>query len=113
MDVRNLVLEVGENESAESIQARLDKAAEDGFFLVNVVGCLAFLRTSISQKKPGQIAMTSATRPLANRDGKDETAKAIIQANPDRSIRELVGMLAEMGMKRGKTWIADARAGSK
>lgn len=75
MDVRNLVLEVGENESAESVQARLDKAADDGFFLVNVVGRLAFLRTSISQKKSGQIAMTGATQPLANRTARTKRPK--------------------------------------
>ena len=52
MDCQNLVIEIEESESATSVQARLDKAAEDGFFLVNVVGRLAFLRTSIAQKKP-------------------------------------------------------------
>ena len=52
MDVRNLVLEIEDRESAAEVQARLDKAAGDGFFLVNVVGRLAFLRTSITQQKP-------------------------------------------------------------
>jgi hypothetical protein len=45
----------------------------------------------------------------ANRDGKDEAARAVIHANPDKSLRELVDMLAELGIKRGKTWISDAR----
>lgn len=48
-----------------------------------------------------------------NRDGKDEAAKAIVQANPDKSLRELVDLLADMGIKRGKTWVSDARMGSK
>lgn len=56
MGVRNLVLEFGENESAPELQARLDKAGEDGFFLVNVVGRFAFLRTSVAQS-------TTATTP--------------------------------------------------
>ena len=64
MDLRNLVLEVGENESAASVQARLDDAAKDGFFLVNVVGRLAFLRTCVTQKKTG----TATVSPPKRRD---------------------------------------------
>lgn len=51
MDARNLVLEIGESESAQDVQSRLDVAAKDGYFLVNVVGRLAFLRTSIAPTK--------------------------------------------------------------
>lgn len=51
MIAQNLVLEVGEDESAADVQSRLNTAAEDGFFLVNVVGKLAFLRKSITQPK--------------------------------------------------------------
>ena len=47
-----MVLEIKDGEYAADLQARLDKAAEDGFFLVNVVGRLAFLRTTVTQKKP-------------------------------------------------------------
>lgn len=52
MGVKNLVLELGQDESASELQARLDKAGEDGFFLVNVVGRFAFLRTSVAQSTP-------------------------------------------------------------
>lgn len=48
----------------------------------------------------------------ANRDGHDETAKAVIMANPDKSIRDIVDMLAEMGIKRGKTWVSNCRIAS-
>ena len=60
MDVKNLVLELGESESAQSVQARLDAAGTDGFFLVNVVGRLAFLRTSVTQKKPESVPAPEA-----------------------------------------------------
>ena len=52
VDVKNLVLEINDGECAADVEARLDKAAKDGFFLVNVVGRLAFLRTPVTQKKP-------------------------------------------------------------
>jgi hypothetical protein len=60
MEVRNLVLEIRENESAAEVQARFNEAAEDGFFLVNVVGRLAFLRTSVMQKKDSDADDTKA-----------------------------------------------------
>jgi hypothetical protein len=54
---KNLVLEITENESAAELQTRLDRAGADGFFLVNVVGRFAFLRTSVSQPKPSPVVM--------------------------------------------------------
>ena len=47
-----MVLEIKETETPLEIQDRLNHAADDGFFLVNVVGRFAFLRTSISQSAP-------------------------------------------------------------
>jgi hypothetical protein len=55
MAAKNLVLEIGESESAMDIQVRLDKAADAGYFLVNVVGHLAFLRTTVTPTKPEKL----------------------------------------------------------
>ena len=44
-----------------------------------------------------------------NRDGQNEKALVIIKANPDMSIRALVNVLKDSGIKRGKTWVSDAR----
>lgn len=54
MQAQNLVLEISPEESAADVEVRLNQAAEDGFFLVNVVGRMAFLRTSVvpKDKKP-------------------------------------------------------------
>ena len=98
MEVRNLVLEIGENESASDVQARLNKAGEDGFFLVNVVGRLAFLRTTVTQPK-------QESRPLGNADGKESEALAIIMAHSGDSIFNLVQRLQAAGIERGKNWV--------
>jgi len=44
-----------------------------------------------------------------NRDGQDERAKRIIAENPDLSLRNLVVLLRERGMDRGKDWVRKAR----
>jgi hypothetical protein len=49
--IRNLVLEVTEGESAQDLQARLNRAGDDGFFLVNAVGRLLLLRASVVPRK--------------------------------------------------------------
>ena len=116
MDVRNLVLEIGESESAADVQTRLDKAAEGGYFLVNVVGRLAFLRTTVTPRKPEPVPAQSLqhrqSRPeiQASRDSKDEAANAYLKANPDATLPELVKGLAVLGIDRKKTWVSEHRA---
>lgn len=58
MAVKNLVLEVGETETAPDLQRRLNEAAEDGFFLVTVIGRFAFLRTTAAQPKKRKAVVT-------------------------------------------------------
>jgi hypothetical protein len=103
MNVQNLVLEIGENESAADVQTRLNKAAGDGFFLVNVVGRLAFLRTTVMQKKPEE------RRPLSNVDGKEDVALSIIRDHVEDSCTKLEQRLAEAGIKRSVNWIGKKR----
>jgi hypothetical protein len=44
-----------------------------------------------------------------NKDGKDAAAHTIIADNPDKSIRVLVGLLSDAGIKRGKSWVSEKR----
>ena len=46
---------------------------------------------------------------VANKDGKDELAIALIKANPKLSIRKTVDLLKENGIKRGKDWVQAKR----
>ena len=110
MDVQNLVLEIEENESAADVQARLDKAGADGFFLVNVIGRLALLRKSIVVKKAlGGVSVAKTGGAQANVDGKDDAAARIIRHNSLLPIRRLVALLGEAGIKRKKTWVGEMR----
>jgi hypothetical protein len=45
-----------------------------------------------------------------NKDGKDAEAEAVIRANPGMSIRDLERQLATFEIKRGRTWITQAKA---
>lgn len=42
-------------------------------------------------------------------DGRETEALAIIKADPDASLRQLVERLEDVGIRRGKTWISDKR----
>ncbi len=57
----------------------------------------------------GKATLTIHGRYKGNQDGKDDAARAAIQANPDKSVRELVALLADLGIKRGKSWVSEAR----
>lgn len=45
----------------------------------------------------------------ADADGKDTAAKVIVQANKEKTITEIRKILLDTGIKRGKTWVGDAR----
>ena len=45
----------------------------------------------------------------ANRDGKDDTARAVIKANVTMTVTALIAKLKALGIKRGKTWVTEAR----
>jgi hypothetical protein len=123
MSVRNLVIDIPENASATAVQARLDEAAEDGYFLVNVVGRLAFLRTTVTPQKPDsrRVEDTKAAEFLRANLGKPDTAictfvdeavvkvgtqhteekaakvRALIEEFPDANPRELEAISKERG----------------
>jgi hypothetical protein len=58
-------------------------------------------------KKPGERNKLGGFQ--ANQDGKDDAAARIIRHNSILSVRELVELLAEAGIKRGKTWVSETR----
>lgn len=88
MSVKNLVLEFCENESAAELQTRLDKAAEDGYFLVNVVGRFAFLRTSAAQQQKVLPVVTDADLPV-NEDALAMIRKALKNCRTDITLEAL------------------------
>ena len=45
----------------------------------------------------------------ANRDGKDEAARAVIKANVTMTVTALIAKLKALGIERGKTWVTEAR----
>jgi hypothetical protein len=46
----------------------------------------------------------------SDRDGLDKAARAIVQADPRRTIREIRHALADAGIRRSVGWISNARA---
>ena len=45
----------------------------------------------------------------ANRDGRDDEARALLAKHPEWKVREAVERLAELGIKRGRTWVVEQR----
>jgi hypothetical protein len=51
--------------------------------------------------------MTSRKGFKGNKDGRDNEALALLQANPKLSVRNAVAALKDVGIGRGKTWVND------
>jgi hypothetical protein len=56
------------------------------------------------------VGLTSRRGKPSNKDGFDDAAEAAIRANLEMPIRKLQEHLAALGIQRGTTWIAKARA---
>jgi hypothetical protein len=56
------------------------------------------------------VSLTSRKGKPANKDGFDDAAETAIRANMDMPIRKLQEHIAGLGINRGTTWIAKARA---
>jgi hypothetical protein len=67
--------------------------------------------TGLLNKVGNSKAVLSIKNPgnKADKDGMDAAAKALIAANPDMKIPALMQLLKEAGIKRGKTWVSEAR----
>jgi hypothetical protein len=60
----------------------------------------------------GEAKVTLNSKPSgkkANADGREEEARQIIKDNPDAIVRELMVLMKDARIKRGKTWIGDTR----
>jgi len=99
-----LVIDIPAGSTAAEAQALLDGPCRQGYFLVNVVGQLAFLRMPVAKRN--EVPKTSQK---ANADGKDAAAEQFISQHPEMSIRDLVTALADFGIPRKKTWVSDTR----
>ena len=109
MDYQHLVLEFSENESAADVQLRLDKAAADGFFLVNVIGRLAFMRTTKKSEPTAAVvddtpvnadALTVLSKALASRSRitlRDLRRIARFDAFPEKEWYRALESLVESG----------------
>ena len=100
------VVDVPHGASEDEARRLLNGPCEvNRYMLVQVLpvpnGARAFYRlvASAYDKKPGERN--------GNRDGKDDAARAVLRANPDKSIRQLVDMLADLDIKRGRTWVSN------
>lgn len=49
----------------------------------------------------------------ANRDGRDDDARALIAANPDCTVPRLLELLGEHGIERKKTWVTENRLATR
>jgi len=67
---------------------------------LHIVGDPALAVATLAPRRRGNVA---------NKDGKDEVAVALIKANPKLSIRKMVELLKENGIKRGKDWVQTKR----
>ena len=55
------------------------------------------------------VALNPRKGNVANKDGRDDAALALLQANPKLSARDSVALLKQHGIKRGKTWVLDRK----
>jgi len=105
------VVDVPEGLSEDEARVLLNKPCEiNRYMLVQVLplpgGIRAFYRlvSSAYDKKPGE-----RNQLRTHGDGNHEKAVAYIQAHPEMSLRQISLGLAAMGIKRGRTWVCDAR----
>lgn len=105
------VVDVPEGVSEDEARVLLNKPCEvNRYMLVQVLpmpggAARAFYRlvSSAYDKKPGE------RNQLRVRDGNHERAVAYVQEHPELSLRLLSRGLAEMGIKRGRSWASDVR----
>src|SRR5271155_2886898 len=57
------------------------------------------------EKRRWMYRESAATGPQPHADRRDARAFTIIRANPEMSARDLVKLLRENGIRRGKTWV--------
>ena len=87
------------------------------YLLVNVLymeplrSTRAFFRLSAREQavRPNTARSVGVGGNKADRDGKDDAARAVIKANVTTTVTALIAKLKALGIKRGKTWVTEAR----
>lgn len=106
------VVDVPQGASEDEARVLLNRPCETNRYMLVQVFPLpngdtrAFYRlvSSAYDKKPGE-----RNKLRSNTDGKEDAAADIIRNNPGSSARELVALLGESGIKRGRTWVTEMR----
>ena len=112
------VVDVPDAATAEEAERLMNGPLDQAnYLLVNVLymeplrSTRAFFRLSARE----QAGRTDTARSVgvggnkANRDGKDEAARAVIKANVTMTVTVLIAKLKALGIERGKTWVTEAR----
>jgi hypothetical protein len=106
------VVDVPEGVSEDEARALLNKPCEvNRYMLVQVLplpggAARAFYRlvSSAYDKKPGE-----RNQMRTRGDGNEDAARDVVAANLGKSVREIVDLLKQAGIQRGKTWVSEAR----
>ncbi len=107
------VIDIPPETTAEGAEVLLNRPYEEGYYLASVVswgrfGARAFYRRRLITKSGENISDRGGNR--SDRDGLDNAARAIIHADPRRTIRAIQHALAGAGIRRSVGWISNARA---
>jgi hypothetical protein len=99
-----LVVDTPANATAAEVEQMLNEPYGKGYFL-QAVAC------GLPGSGSRAVFRLRAQRDLLVRksDGKDGRARAFIQANVSMTVTALMSRLAALGIKRGKTWVTEAR----
>lgn len=103
-----VVIDIPSTSTAEEAAEMLNAVCDRGYYMRMVTPGLdggAARAYFASRAQPEQ----KEPKPIRNTDGKDDDALAIIRAHIGDPISHLVRRLQAVGIKRGKTWVADAR----
>jgi hypothetical protein len=107
------VIDIPPDTTAEEAEVLLNRPYEEGYYLASVVGwdrfgARAFYRRRLITKSGENKSDRGGNR--SDRDGLDKAARAIVQANPRRTIRAIQHALADAGIRRSVGWVSNARA---
>ena len=82
---------------------RLDSMAHE-----RGVSISAVVREALSLFVYGKV-IPLVTEHRGNRDGQDDAARAVVRTHRDMTVPALMKALNDVGIRRGKTWVTDAR----
>ncbi len=99
---RIAVVDVPGTATAEEAEQLLNAACDRGYYVLSIVPGLTGVRAFLGKRRDPKLRGKQT-------DGRHGEAMAIIKAHPRDSIRKLVGRLAAVGIKRGRTWVSEKR----